>query len=175
MHGVETQTTSYIQRIQEKAARKRHDDVPLLLSFERRWPILSGMAQGFGVVLILMAAVLWVLPGGKMPVDDAVLRLGVSAFFLICGVAIVTLGHADCSPEAYFDPARQELRVLQRGKNGRPHVVLRRSYDALGSVHFQGSSVELRDLDGSLLMRLSVQDRDVQQALRMQLTGCVVV
>jgi hypothetical protein len=45
---------------------------------------------------------------------------------------------------------------------------LRRCYDSLGSVRFERRSVEICDVDGSLLMRFDLRDAAVRHALREQ-------
>jgi len=65
------------------------------------------------------------------------------------------------------------VRVLQKNNRGRPQTVLRRSYDTLGSANFSGDTLELYDLDGSMLMRLPIDDANVRTALRAQLNGLV--
>ena len=81
--------------------------------------------------------------------------------------------HSDNQPDAYFDPIRNEVRVLQRNDRGRPETILRRSYDSLGCARFNNSSVELYDVDGSVLMRLLIDDAEVRKSLRQQLGGLV--
>ena len=81
----------------------------------------------------------------------------------------------DARPDAYFDPIRREVRVLQKNENGRPQTVLRRSYDTLGGARFAEDQVELFDVDGSLLMKLPLQSADVSHALKGQLSGSVTI
>ena len=147
--------------------------MPLILSFAPNWPIRTVMFQIAGTALILSAPGMWVLPGSQYEAEVVLIKLGVSVFFLLCGMALLMRNHVDNQPEAYFDPIRSELRVLQKNDRGRPQTVLRRAYDSLGCVQFSNKHVELFDLDGSLLMRLPMDNAEVRNALRMQLSGVV--
>ncbi|MEY8837878.1 hypothetical protein AB9K41_02430, partial [Cribrihabitans sp. XS_ASV171] len=122
---------------------------------------------------ILSSAAMWVMPGVTLSAEVALMKFGSSLFFLLCGLALLMMHHADNQPDAYFDPIRRELRVLQKNNRGRPHTILRRSYETLGSARFRDRQVELYDVDGSLLLKLPVQSPEVRQALRMQLSGLV--
>ena len=149
------------------------DAVPLLIAFAPNWPVLALLLRIVGTALILSSALMWVLPGSHFDADLMLIKLGLSLVFLLCGLALVMIHHIDNRPDAYFDPVRNEVRVLRRDKRGRPQSVLRRGYDSLGSARFRDRLVEIFDVDGSLLMRLPVEDRDVRNALRMQLSGTV--
>ena len=48
-------------------------------------------------------------------------------------------------------------------------------WGSLGGARITSRTIELWDVDGSVLMRLPVEDPAVRQALRMQLSGLVHV
>lgn len=147
--------------------------MPLMITFAPNWPVRAVMFRVFGTALIFGAAGMWVMPGGSGAADLVLMKFGVSVFFLFCGLALLMQHHSDNQPDAYFDPIRREVRILQRNKRGRPQTVLRRSYDSIGSARFHDRSMELFDMDGSLLMRVPVASADIRHALRMQLSGAV--
>lgn len=147
--------------------------MPLILSFAPNWPIRTVLFQISGTALILSAPGMWLMPGSQYEAEVVLFKLGVSLFSFLCGLALLMRNHVDNQPEAYFDPIRSELRVLQKNDRGRPQTVLRRSYDTLGCARFTDKIVEMYDLDGSLLMRLPIDNAEVRNALRMQLSGMV--
>lgn len=147
--------------------------VPLLIAFAPAWPVFAFLFRVAGTALVLSSGAMWLMPGSLVEPDMLLIKLGLSVTFLLCGLALLMIHHIDNRPDAYFDPIRNEVRVLQKDKRGRPKSVLRRSYDTLGCARFRDNLVEVFDVDGSLLMRLPIQDRDVRQALRMQLSGIV--
>jgi len=150
------------------------ESMPLVLSFAPNWPARTVIFRIVGTALLLSASGMWLMPGSQVPDTEMMLiKLGVSIFFFFCGLALLMRNHADTQPDAYFDPIRSEVRVLQKNDRGRPQTVLRRSYDSLGSADFSNNSVELFDVDGSLLMRLQITDPQVRQSLRSQLSGLV--
>jgi hypothetical protein len=148
---------------------------PLLLSFEPNWPLRVVLFRICGTAMILSASGMWLLPGEDLGSEVMLFKLGISVFFLFCGLALLMRNHADNQPDAYFDPIRNEVRVLQKNDRGRPQTILRRSYDSLGSVDFSRDSVSIYDVDGSRLMRLVIGNVDARHALRSQLSGVVKV
>lgn len=149
--------------------------MPLILTFAPNWPIRTVLFRVTGTALVLSASGMWLMPGSQNEADMVLIKLGVSIFFFLCGLALLMRNHVDNQPDAYFDPIRGELRVLQKNNRGRPQTVLRRRYDTLGSARFSDKTVEMYDVDGSLLMRLPVENADVRHALRSQLAGQVNV
>ena len=137
--------------------------------------MVSVFLRILGTALILSSALMWLLPGVDGDAQMVLIKLGFSIFLLFCGLAVLMWNHPDARPDAYFDPIRREVRVLQRNNRGRPQTVLRRSYDTLGAVKFHDKLVELHDMDGSVLMRLSLGSADARYALRQQLSGVVPI
>jgi hypothetical protein len=144
-----------------------------MVRFAPNWPARVVLFRVTGTALLLGAAVMWVVPGRLDDPDMGLFKLGISVFFFFCGLALLMRNHQDNQPDAYFDPIRHEVRVLQKDNRGEPRTILRRSYDSLGSVDFGAKAVALFDRDGSVLMRLAVEDADVRRALRIQLGGLV--
>ncbi len=149
----------------------REPEMPVMLGFRGNRVFVRTLFQIVGTALILTAPMMWVLPGSAGDANVMLMKFVVSIFFFLCGLALLMRNHVDAMPEAYFDPIRRELRVLQKNDRGRPQTVLRRSYDSLGGARITSRSIELWDVDGSVLMRLPIEDPEVRQALRMQLSG----
>lgn len=147
--------------------------VPLILSFAPNWPVRKLMFRIIGTALVLSASGMWLMPGSQYGADVVLIKLGVSLFFFLCGLALLMRNHQDNQPDAYFDPIRGEVRVLQKNNRGRPQTVLRRSYDTIGSARFTENTLEMFDVDGSILMRLPIESAEIRDALRSQLSGVV--
>lgn len=151
------------------------DSPPLMLTFAPNWPLRTVLFRIAGTAMILCASGMWLMPSVQADGGLMFIKLGVSVFFFFCGLALLMRNHEHNQPDAFFDPIRNEVRVLQKNDRGRPETILRRSYDSLGSVDFGTNSVELFDVDGSLLMRLLIDDEQVRKGLRSQLQGAVNV
>lgn len=147
--------------------------LPIRLTFEGNKAVLHTVFRIAGTALILTAPALWVLPGSNLGADMLLMKFGVTLFFFLCGLALLMRNHVDAQPMVYFDPIRREMRILQLNDKGRPETILRRSYDSLGAAHITAKTVELWDVDGTVLMRLPLRDAETRQALRMQLSGLV--
>lgn len=172
---MDTVQTNYSMTKPPSLASRFSESVPVVLSFKPDWPLLVVFFRIVGTAMILSSAGMWLMPGSKVESDLMLIKLGVSLFFFLCGLVLLMRNHVDNQPEAYFDPIRHELRVMQKNDRGRPQVVLQRAYDSLGSVDFQKNTVVIYDVDGSLMMRLDVSDDDVRHSLRSQLSGMISV
>ena len=104
------------------------DAVPLILSFAPNQPLRTLMFRIVGTAMVLSASGMWLMPGSQNTADLVLIKLGVSVFFFLLGLALLMRNHSDNQPDAYFDPIRSELRVLQKNSRGRPQTVLRRRY-----------------------------------------------
>lgn len=146
-----------------------------MVAFAPNWKARLVLFRMLGAFLIVSAFSMWLMPGSVIGADVWPIKMVASLMFLILGVSLLTLEVLDPRPDAYFDPIRREVRVLQKNENGRPQTVLRRSYDTLGGARFADDQVELFDVDGSLLMKLPLQSADVSRALKGQLSGSVTI
>ncbi|SMO35836.1 hypothetical protein [Ruegeria faecimaris] len=149
--------------------------VPVLISFAPNWKARMVLARVAGALLIVSAFSMWLMPSTAMAAEVWPIKLAASLMFLLVGVSLLTIEVLDARPDAYFDPIRREVRVLQKNENGRPQTVLRRSYDSLGGARFIEDQIELFDVDGSLLMKLPLESADVSRALKGQLSGSVTI
>ncbi|EEE36231.1 hypothetical protein RKLH11_64 [Rhodobacteraceae bacterium KLH11] len=149
--------------------------VPVLITFAPNWRARMILMRAVGVFFIISAFSMWLIPGSVMSAEVWPLKLVASLAFLIVGVSLLTIEVMDARPDAYFDPIRREVRILQKNENGRPQTVLRRSYDSLGGARFTDDQVELFDVDGSLLMKLPLESADVSSALKGQLSQNVTI
>ncbi|MEX0318424.1 MULTISPECIES: hypothetical protein [unclassified Ruegeria] len=160
---------------QPEQAPAYDDSVPVMITFATNWRARVFMFRVLGAVLVLSGFAMWLLPSALDAAEVGVFKLGASALFVFVGMVLLTMKRVTNRPDAYFDPVRRELRVLQKNENGRPETVMRRSYDTLGSARFSDRQVELFNIDGSLLMRLPVESKEVLHALKTQLTGAVAI
>ena len=140
--------------------------LPLVLTFRPNYHLRSIVMRVVGAAMVLSSTGIWLMPGAAYDPEMALIKIGISVFFLFAGMALMMINDPDGHPDAYFDPIRRELRVLQRSGKGRPRTVLRRGYDSLGSVRFKDRSVELFEIDGTLLIRLPINLGSTRQLLR---------
>ncbi|WP_424833316.1 hypothetical protein [Ruegeria sp.] len=167
-----TNTNSFKQSAPSAGFEK---SVPVLITFSPNWKARMILFRVLGAFMILSAFSMWLMPGSVMGAEVWPIKLVASLMFLIAGVSLLTIEVLDARPDAYFDPIRREVRILQKNENGRPQTVLRRSYDSLGGARFDEGQVELFDVDGSLLMKLPLESADVSRALKGQLSQNVPI
>ncbi len=147
--------------------------LPLRIGFEGNRLILCALFRFTGAVFILCAPGLWLLPGSNADPVLLLHKLGASIFFVFCGLALILRNKVYSQPEVYFDPARREMRILQRNERGRPTTVLRRAYGSLGGARITDRQVEIWDVDGSVLLRLPLVDSGARRVLRLHLCDLV--
>ncbi len=163
--------TQEISQLNEIGQDSEERHLPLMVAFAPNWPVRTVLFRIVGTALILSTSGVWIMYDGTLDAEMMLVKLGITVFCFFCGLALLMRNHEDNQPDAYFDPVRKEVRVMQRNDRGRPETILRRSYDSLGSADFTDKTVSLFDVDGSLLMRLNVDDKLVRNALRTQLGG----
>lgn len=149
--------------------------LPLVLTFRPNWHLRSIVMRVVGAAMVLSSTGIWLMPGAGADPELTLMKIGISIFLLFAGMALMMVNDPDSHPDAYFDPIRRELRILQRNGQGRPRTVLRRGYDSLGSVRFKDRSVELFEIDGSLLIRLPLSLGSTRKLLREQFSGVVPI
>ncbi|MEX0329155.1 MAG: hypothetical protein AB3N07_10560 [Ruegeria sp.] len=165
--------TNTFEQTASKAAFDK--SVPVLITFAPNWKARMVLVRMLGAFLVVSAFSMWLMPGSVMGAEVWPIKLVASLMFLIGGVSLLTVEVMDSRPDAYFDPIRREVRILQKNANGRPQTVLRRSYESLGGARFEDDQVELFDVDGSLLMKLPLESADVSRALKGQLSQNVTI
>lgn len=83
--------------------------MPLILGFAPNWPVRMVMFRIIGTALMLSSAGMWLMPGSQFGADVVLIKLGVSVFFFLCGLALLMRNHPDTRPDACFDPVRAEV------------------------------------------------------------------
>lgn len=78
-----------------------------------------GIARYIGVVLLLVAAGLWILPGTSVHPEVMSLKIAVTVLFCLLGFAAIWSSANDRRDEMQVDLERQELRRGIRHANGR--------------------------------------------------------
>lgn len=165
--------TNTFERSAQRAVFEK--SVPVLITFAPNWKARLVLLRAVGAFFIVSAFSMWLMQGTVMGAEVWAIKLVASLAFLIVGVSLLTIQVSDTRPDAYFDPIRREVRILQKNENGRPQTVLRRSYDTLGGARFADDQVELFDVDGSLLMKLPLESAEVGHALKGQLSQNVTI
>ena len=160
-------------RLQETEIQRR---VPFVLDMKEGWALKRLLAGVVAAACFLAAAGLWVLPSSLMDPAAALIKSGLTAALLAGGISILRSLQAMTRPEACFDPVRRELRIWLKAGAGRPHTVLRRSYDSIGCVRLGLRSAAVYEPDGRLLLlRLPLSDARAHKLLRAHLLGAVPV
>lgn len=110
------------------------DDDPLAVR------ILMGMAWGIGIILAIATLGLWMMPHSMIGEDVFGMKLG--ATVLMAGLAAFFLWYASrgTRTELQVDTSLGELREVVRNQAGKPTLVGRYGFDAIGGVHLERSA-----------------------------------
>jgi hypothetical protein len=149
--------------------------VPFVASMTAGWDLKRLVLGGLAALCFAGAAGFWVLPGSLSDPQAALIKSGLTAVLAAAGASLVQAARALRRPEACFDPVRRELRIWVKAAGRRPHTVLRRRYDTIGSVRLGPRWAEFYEPDGRLLLRLPLADAQARQLLRAHLLGAVPI
>jgi len=148
---------------------------PMHLRLQANWQVRSVLLRLLGLSMVLGSTGLWLMPDAGVDPQMSLIRIGISVAFLFLGLILLTTHSRDPQPEACFDPIRRELRILRKGADGTPRVVMRRSYQSLGGVRLSARSIAVLDADGSTLMELPIDSNETRMRLRDQLSGALQI
>lgn len=101
-------------------------------------PTLTAMVQSLALVLGLFCLVatagLWLIEPGMADAATLGLRLGASMVLAGIGTMLLWYSARGTAPEVQFDCAMGEVREVVRNRSGRPTLVARYGFDAIGGV-----------------------------------------
>lgn len=132
-------------------------------------PLRTIVLRLVGTALILSASGVWVIDAGMPGSEFLLLKLGVTVFCFLCGASLLsgeiraTEPAGDSRVVRLFPPERTARSSKERPGYGK------RESTRLAPPRPPAKFVDLRDSDGTVLMRLLIQDTKARGALRMQL------
>ena len=116
---------------------------------------LAGVARFTGVVLMLASVGIWILSGPLWDAEMILLRLAVSALFMCIGLMLLHAGRGHLRDEVHLDIRAQELRHIQRGRDGIARVQRRFALAELGEITVSDDQLILKSRTGEVVMELS--------------------
>lgn len=124
-----------------------------------RW-LARGFAQFVGVVLVLVAFGLWLLPNTQWEADLTLMKLGISLFVGFAGLALLDAGRAQRMVEVQIDTTKGEVRLVRSAKRqpSAQEVISRARFEDLGPAEHRGEMVHLWAGDGGLVAEVALSD-----------------
>ncbi|PIE13455.1 MAG: hypothetical protein CSA70_06125 [Rhodobacterales bacterium] len=122
---------------------------------------MSRVLPGFGgVVLLLAAAGLWVVPGSNWDSALMLIKLGLSLFLVLSGLALLQSAAYTIQPEVELDPRRGYLSLIERDHSGTVKRRTRLSYDDLSEVDFRDGLMIARNQQGQSVVEMPLESVD---------------
>jgi len=87
-----------------------------------------------GIGCLLMAGALWLVPGASFNGDVMVMKLMGSALLLMLGALLLWFANRGTAAEWHIDTTRGEIREMLLNRTGRPSLLSRYGFDAIGGV-----------------------------------------
>jgi hypothetical protein len=99
--------------------------------------LLLGQAMAWfaGIAFIVAAIGLWVLPLSSTNPDVVPLKLGVSILFFGFAAMLMWFASRGTEAELQIDTALGEVREVMRNRAGKPSLIGRYGFDAIGGVY----------------------------------------
>ncbi|ABF63779.1 hypothetical protein [Ruegeria sp. TM1040] len=144
-------------------------DAPSQVTLRPGGSVSALLLRLLGGGMVLASTGLWLMPESGADPQMALIRIGVSVFLLFAGLCLLLQRDVKLPPEFHFDAQRNELRIEEMRSDGRPVVLMRRSYASLGAARFDGKVLQILETDGRLLAELPLEGRATRKLLLAQL------
>lgn len=125
--------------------------------------IFSGFA---GVVLLLAAAGMWLVPSAEGDGAMQIMKMGVTILFAGAGAMLLSHARQNLLPEVLLDPVRGRLVVSLCDARGVARERIEYSYDELSDVDFRGRMLIATDHHGRNVIELPLERVDNIDELR---------
>lgn len=126
---------------------------------------LAGGARFVGVVLMLAAVGIWILSGPLWDAEMMLVRLAISVIFMCLGLILLQAGRDELRDEIHLDQTADELRHVQRGRDGIARVVRCLPLATLGEASIAQDTLTLRCKAGEIVMEVSGLAQDTLSTL----------
>lgn len=150
-------------------------EAPSQVSIRPGGSVSNLLLRLLGGCMVIAATGIWLVPGAGSDPQMALIRVGISVVLLFLGLCLALTRERSSCPEIQFDAKRREMRVEEVRHDGRPVVILRRSYASIGAARFTSKSVQLLEWNGKLLIELPLEGRATRKMLRNQLADFIRV
>lgn len=91
--------------------------------FLERAALVEMMATFSGILILFSAYGQWLLPGADLSAALIPLKMVTTVIFALLGATLVWIGRMGMVQELHVDRGRQELRLVQRNRQGRGQLV----------------------------------------------------
>lgn len=122
-----------------------------------------------GGCMVLASIGIWLAPEAGADPQLALVRMGITVFLMFLGLCLLLQRETADQPEFQFDARRGEMRIEEIRADGRPVVVMRRSYRSLGAARFSDKTLQIIEANGTILLELPLEGRATRRLLMSQI------
>ena len=130
-----------------------------------RRALMRGLQRLFGAALWFATLGIWLFHATHGDPAEALSKIMVSLIMMFCGAALWQAGAPVSKPELEIDLVRREIRLVRLGE-ARKLLVEKRRFRDLWRAEFSGQSVRIWDMDGGLLVELTMANKKSLGRLR---------
>jgi len=142
-----------------------NDHVPAL-GYKPGSALRHAVLMCLGAAFLMAAMGLWMMPGAAGDPAMQLIRLMISGVAVVAGLAcLASMDPARNDPEIQIDPARGQLRLIDRDAKGAPRVAAFHELDTLQDAVLENGFFSVRDARGRELVSMRVTDRRVHETL----------
>lgn len=137
------------------------------VSVQSRRPqrIFSGAFRFGGVVFLMAAAGIWIVPASEWDAPMVLIRFAVALAFVCFGFLLIHAGDNSTWDEIHLDRQAQEVRHVQRGRDGIARLRQRVALENVDSVVIDEDTIILHARSGEIVMEVSGVDRSTLKTL----------
>lgn len=104
--------------------------------------LMQGTSWFLGVGFLVAALGMWLAPGAVMADDLVGFRIGLTAIMAAIGAFLLWFSSRGSLAEVQIDTARGEVREMVRNRAGKPSLLGRYGFDAIGGVHLERAGIQ---------------------------------
>lgn len=119
-----------------------------------------------GIMFFMAGVGLWFLPGGVEAPEVRIMQLGVTAFFILIGYALLRGNPPAQRPELHIDLISRTVGLSIRDMTGASVSVARFHMDELSDIAVIGTKVVASDISGNEVITLDLEDNKAATNLR---------
>lgn len=120
-------------------------------------PIIRVVGIVSGTAFVFAFVGLWTLPGSSVDGDLLPFKLALSAFWLLLGVFLIQLCEEKGKLEIEVDKLRQEMRAVERGKDGMTKIIDVVPFREIGEVVMEGEELAVYSQAGDQVARFPLK------------------
>lgn len=134
-------------------------------------PVKRALLAGLGVVALLAALGVWIVPVDEGDTAMQLVKLVFSISMLVLGMLFVSaLDARHAEPEIHLDSKTRQLRIIEIDKRGAAYVAGDYNLNELSEITLKDCHLTARDANGHQIISVPIRNTAAENAIRSALT-----